>query len=87
LIGRRTIGDGDAMLFENCSCIHTFFMRVPIDVVFLDERNVVVRVVKSARPWRPLIGCSGARNVVELAAGSAERYGITEGETLDLVLR
>jgi uncharacterized protein len=75
------------MLFENCSSIHTFFMRVPIDVIFIDDRNVVMRVVANLRPWRPFVGCSGARSVVELAAGSAQRYGIAEGETIELELR
>jgi uncharacterized membrane protein (UPF0127 family) len=87
LIGRRTIADDRGMLFENCSSIHTFFMLVPIDVVFLGENNVVVRVVSNVRPWRLLVASPGARGVIELAAGAAERYGIIEGETIELTLR
>lgn len=75
------------MLFENCSSIHTLFMSVPIDVVFLCDRNIVIRVVSNVRPWRPFVSCAGARSVVELAAGSAERYGIIEGKTVEFDLR
>ena len=58
--------------------IHTFFMRFPIDVVFLDRERRVARVV----PNRPSVAdCSGrkARAVLELAAGEAARVGMTPG--------
>lgn len=87
LIGRRTLAAGEGMLFQNCSSIHTFFMVMPIDVIFLDEKNVVLRAVSNVRPWRPLIACPRARSVVELAAGSIERYGIAKGALIELTLR
>ena len=84
LIGRTHVGEGEGMLFEHCSSIHTLFMRVPIDVIFLDEGRRVVRSVPSVQPWCPFVGCAAAQRVVELAAGEIERRGIAVGDLLDL---
>jgi uncharacterized membrane protein (UPF0127 family) len=50
--------------------VHTFGMRYRIDVVFLDERNRVIKIVV-AMPPRRMAWCWRARVVVELAAGQA----------------
>ncbi|MGH7736806.1 MAG: DUF192 domain-containing protein [Candidatus Tyrphobacter sp.] len=84
LIGRTKLGARDGMLFERCAGIHTFFMRVPIDVVFLDAQHRVVRAVRCVPPWRPLVACRGARAVVELAAGTIDRRRIDDGVRLKL---
>lgn len=61
LIGRPFEQIGiDAMVFPACSCIHTFFMTFPIDVIFLGADNTVLATYPDCRPWRPLIRCGGA---------------------------
>ncbi len=84
LIGRTHVGDDEGMLFERCASIHTFFMRMPIDVVFLDADRRVIRAVPNVAPWRPIVGCKAARAVLELAAGSIRRRGICLGDVLRL---
>jgi uncharacterized membrane protein (UPF0127 family) len=81
-IGRAEIPPGEAMLFPRCASIHTFFMRVPIDVVFLDGERRVVRMVPHVVPWRPYVGCAGAAYTLEMRAGEIERRGITLGDAL-----
>jgi hypothetical protein len=54
-------------------------MRFPIDVVFLDPDQVVIKIERSMRPWRTM-SCRGAREVVELAAGECEKRGLEVGE-------
>src|SRR5437762_12292159 len=71
LLGRDGLGEGEGLLLRPASSVHTFFMRFPIDVVFLDRHGVVKRVAEHVRPWRT-VGCRGAKAVVELAAGEAE---------------
>lgn len=80
LIGRCAIDPDEAMLFDRCSSIHTWFMRVPIDVVFLDAAGRVIRALSHVRPWRPLVACAGASAVLELCAGEAARRGIVPGD-------
>ena len=69
LIGRAGLEPGKGMLIAKCNCIHTFFMRFPIDVTFLDRDGKIVRTVRNIRPWRPWIwGGWRARSVLETAA-------------------
>ena len=46
LLGRRSLPGGEGILLEPAASIHTFFMRFPIDVVFLDKERVVVGIAR-----------------------------------------
>lgn len=59
-----------------------WFMRFPIDAVFIDRSGRVVRVAASISPWRFAIPAPGARDVVELPAGTAARTGTQVGDEL-----
>jgi uncharacterized membrane protein (UPF0127 family) len=61
------------MVFDRCRSVHTFGMRVPITVVFLDRSWRVVRVVR-ASPAR-LVSCRRARHVMECHIGADVRVG------------
>lgn len=84
LIGRTSIGADDAVLFERCSSIHTLFMRMPIDVVFLDGERRAVKTFSNVPPWRLYVGCREARSVLEMAGGELQRRGIKTGDSLTL---
>src|SRR5205085_10203593 len=83
LLGRGGLAEGEGLLLQPAGSIHTFFMRFPIDVVFLDREQRVVRVVPNLRPWRTA-GVRKARAVLELAAGEAARVGMAPGSALRL---
>ena len=71
LIGRRGLEPGHGLLIPKCNCIHTFFMRFPIDATFLDRGGNVVKVVRNVRPWRPWVwGGWRAASVLETAAAT-----------------
>ena len=78
LLGRRELYRGDGIVLRPVWSVHTFFMRFPIDVVFLDADQVVSR---SSRPHArgELATCRGARDVVELAQESAGGAAVTAG--------
>jgi uncharacterized membrane protein (UPF0127 family) len=81
LLGRRSIGSDEGVLLRPAGSIHTFFMRFPIDAVFLDRDGRVLRVVESIVPWRTA-AARGARAVLELRAGESARRRITAGDVL-----
>jgi len=56
------------------------FMRFPIDVVFLDRAGRVVRAVPDLRPWVLAVGARGAKEVVELRAGTIAESGTQAGD-------
>jgi uncharacterized membrane protein (UPF0127 family) len=81
LLGRRELSPGEGMLIEPAPSIHTFFMRFPIDAVFLSRNDEVLKVSAHVKPWRAR-SCARAFAVLELAAGEAERRGIEPGQRL-----
>lgn len=82
LMGRPTLAVGEALHIEPCNSIHMFFMRFPIDAVFLSRDRKVVKVLKAIPPWRVSGIYRGARSVLELPAGVAELSGTSEGDQL-----
>ena len=81
LLGRRELSRGEGILLRPASAIHTYFMRFPIDAVFLDRELGVLEVVDGLKPWRTA-GYRGARSVLELPAGECERRGLWPGDRL-----
>ena len=82
LLGRSSLAEGDALLIAPCNAVHTFFMKFPIDAVFLDRRGRVVRAVPELRPWRATRFHLAASQVVELPAGTLLRTGTRVGDLL-----
>lgn len=85
LMGRREFPDGEALCIRPCSSIHMFFMRFPIDAVFVDADGAVVRIYGSIRPWRATWIVRGAKACLELPAGTAMKHGLEVGSLLELV--
>jgi uncharacterized membrane protein (UPF0127 family) len=79
LLGRRHLRQGEGMVLRPGWSIHTAFMRFPIDAVFLDADQVVIKVEANVAPWRT-VSCRGAREVVELAAEECRRRGLEVGD-------
>src|SRR5579859_3638669 len=76
LMGRRELPEGEALCIRPCSSIHMFFMRFPIDAVFVDADGVIVRIYGSIKPWRATWIVRGAKACLELPAGTAEKHGL-----------
>jgi uncharacterized protein len=81
LLGRRSLDGDEGILLRPAGSVHTFFMRFPIDVVFLDRELRVVGIEPELRPWRTA-GRRGAKAVVELAAGECARRDVVVGDRL-----
>lgn len=64
------------------SGIHMFFMRIPLDVLFLDEKKIVVDKVH-LKPWQMYNPKKPARFVVELEEGTLTSSGTEVGDELD----
>jgi len=81
LLGRRRLFPGQAMLIRPTWSVHTWFMRFPIDVVFLDRDLTVLAIRERVRPWRAAARFR-AHSALELAAGECERLELAVGERL-----
>jgi hypothetical protein len=90
LMGRAGLDDGEGLWFPGDASIHMFFMRIPIDAVFLapsDEAATwrVVAIRPGLRPWRDVVWwVRGARGCLELASGVTARAGLSAGDLIRL---
>ena len=70
ILGRDGLPPGEGLLILKCNAIHTLFMAYPIDAVFLDRHDRVVRRVRNIRPWRLFVwGGWRAVKVLETPSG------------------
>ena len=82
LMFRRVPLWDEALLLIPCSSIHMFFMRFPIDAVFINQEQIVVKVVENVQPWTIVPNVSGAFSTLELPVGTAEQYNLAQGQKL-----
>src|SRR6516165_9881454 len=61
LLGREGLSRGEGLWIVPCEAVHTFGMRFPIDLVFLDRANRIVKIRSDVGPWR-LSGCLRAHS-------------------------
>ena len=80
LLGRTDLPPGEGILLRPAASVHTFFMRFPIDVVFLDDELRVVRTA-ALPPWKAA-GCRGAKAVLEVPFGTSAELELREGDRL-----
>jgi uncharacterized membrane protein (UPF0127 family) len=81
LRGRDSV-DG-ALVIRSCRWVHTFGMRFPIDVAFVDSGGVVVKIVRMP-PGRLGSPVKRGNWVVEAATGAFERWGLAVGDVVEL---
>jgi uncharacterized membrane protein (UPF0127 family) len=83
LLGRDGLETENALVIAPCSGVHTFFMRFPIDVLFVARDGRVKKATRSVSPWRIALGL-GSFAVVEGAPGMIERSGTRSGDQVAL---
>ena len=74
----------DGMFFPHCSAIHTFFMGMKIDVLFIDKNGKVLGAYPAVRCWKPSLIQPGAWGTIELPVGTIERTETATGDILRL---
>ena len=83
LLNRSSLSEGEGLLLDRCYGIHTFFMRFPIDVLFLDKEYRVIRAV-SALPAFRTCAVPHAVYVLELPVGAIERSQTAAGDQIQV---
>jgi uncharacterized membrane protein (UPF0127 family) len=81
LLKHERLEPGEGLWITPCESVHTFFMKFPIDLVYLDKNRKVRKVRHAVPPWR-LSMCLAAHSILELPAGTAEQTGTSKGDIL-----
>ena len=84
LLRYESLDEGSAMLIAPTNAVHTFFMRFPIDVVFVTRDGRIVKVRSGVKPWR-VTAALRAYVVIELPAGTIVRCDTVSGDMLAIV--
>ena len=83
LLGRYGLPKSHALIIAPSNMVHTFFMRFPIDILFVSRAGLVVKAAADV-PARRIVGAWGGFAVVEMRAGSLAGSGTRTGDTLSL---
>jgi hypothetical protein len=82
LLGRESLAPGEGLWIVPCEAVHTFAMRFPIDLVYLDRNRRVKKLRNAVPPWR-LSGCLTAHSIIELPPGTISETQTQRGDTLE----
>lgn len=84
LLGRTVFETGSALIIAPCGGIHTLFMRMPIDVVFVSRNGEVLKMYSGLRAGRIAFALR-AFAAIELPSGTIARLDIRRGDSLLLI--
>ncbi len=82
LIGRKTLPEDEGVWFPKSNWIHTCFMSMPIDVIYLDKEMKVKKLQPHLKPWRLPAPVLSASSVLEVTKGFIEKNDIQVGDSL-----
>ena len=83
LLGKSEMLAGEALWIKPCFSIHTFFMKFPIDVLFLDKTNQVIAVVSNLTPNRLTRLYPRSFSVLEFPIGTIAATNTVIGDKIE----
>lgn len=72
----------DALIFPRCRALHTCFMRMPIDILFLSRDNRATVLLEQVKPWHIAFG--RGYWAIELPAGTLQTTGCAPGHRINM---
>lgn len=81
LLWHTPLNDGEGLLIQPCSSIHTFGMHYEIDAIFLNKDLIIKKIFSHVKPYR-FVMSFGAAMVLEIVADSAAKLGLVENMKL-----
>ncbi len=85
LLGQKFLDEKNGLWIHHCSSVHTFFMKMPIDAIFVDKKMKVVGIYEDLKPFRITKWVWRSDSVIELPSGSVQRLKIHRGEVFRVV--
>jgi uncharacterized membrane protein (UPF0127 family) len=79
-----SLPDCDGFLIKPCNSIHTFFMRYPLDILFLDKEFRIVKALYNLAPWKVTWIYFKSNQVLEMRAGTLKK-NLNTGEKLEAI--
>ena len=86
LLRRTSLGPEEALWLIPSKGVHTFGMRFPIDIIFLNEDNKVIHTVRDLAPNRISRLQFRSRSILELPQGSIQKSATAVGDQIEILL-
>ena len=83
LLGRASLPQGHALVIAPSNLVHTFFMRFPLDLLFVTRQGEVVKI-RTNVPRSRIVGALRAFAVIELQAGSLAGVDLVPGDRVEV---
>ena len=84
LLGKAELPFGEALWIKPCFSVHTFFMKFPIDVIFLNKTNQVIAAVRNLKPNRMTRLYPQSFSVLELPTGTIDASNTEVGDEIEI---
>jgi hypothetical protein len=81
LLKHERLDAGQGLWIVPCEAVHSFWMKFPIDVIYLDRKRRVRKVRPVMVPWR-MSACLLAHSVLEVPAGTISASATQPGDQL-----
>ncbi len=82
LLRHTSLPQGEGLVLTQCQSIHMFFMKFPIDVIFVDRNKNVVGLVRGIKPFRMSPYFWRSDCAIELPAGQIDRTKTALGDKI-----
>ena len=82
LLGKRSLAEKEVYWIRPCESIHTFFMLMAIDAVFVDADLRVVKIIENMTPFQVCLPAKHAAGVIEGPVGMIARAKLNKGTQL-----
>ena len=86
LMGRKELAENAGLVIYPNNGVHMFFMRFPIDVVYLDSDKTVVYLQENLKPWRMAPVRVKATSVIELPGSTLGSTQTAIGDEIEIGL-
>jgi uncharacterized membrane protein (UPF0127 family) len=84
LLGKKVFPKGTVYWIAPCNSVHTFWMKFPIDVIFLDKDMTVLRIEENIFKGK-VLRHGNAKSILELEAGGANSMMFRLGDKVELI--
>ncbi len=85
LLNRNSLEKSEALILAPSNCIHSFFMRFTIDVIFLDKAGKIIDALPSFKPFRLSPIYFNSRTTIELPESKIQATQTQPGDIIQII--
>lgn len=84
LMFKQKLKPGEGIILSPCNMIHTFGMKITLDIAFLSDDNKVLNILQNLGPNHMGKGMKNTAKVLELPAGMLQSTRTKPGDRLSI---